>query len=349
MMKLAGLTRRLGDDAANAWHVHSLACQKRDRGENVVMLSIGEEAGETTAPVIVESAIASLKSGRHHYSEVSGPRQLRDLIAERHKAMTRQKVHADQCTVYAGAQNSLFAVAQCLLETGDEVILPEPYYTTYPGVFTCTGATAVKVSGSAENLFLSDIDAIANAITEKTRAIVITQPGNPIGSFYRSADLQKLVGICREKNIWLISDEVYSQLLSPRDRASPASFDPDCSCVVTVNSLSKSNRMTGWRLGWAVTPKALADSLAELSMVMHYGMPPFITDAAITAISEDTSTTEEIRQSMNERRAVAIEHLSKAQGVRLLDAGAGMFLVLDVSDSGLNLSLIHISEPTRPY
>ena len=113
--------------------------------------------------------------------------------------MTRQKVHADQCTVYAGAQNSLFAVAQCLLETGDEVILPEPYYTTYPGVFTCTGATAVKVSGSAENLFLSDIDAIANAITEKTRAIVITQPGNPIGSFYRSADLQKLVGIVVRK------------------------------------------------------------------------------------------------------------------------------------------------------
>jgi len=94
--------------------------------------------------------------------------------------------------------------------------------------------------------------------------------------------------------------------------------------------------MTGWRVGWAVTPTALAESLAELSMVMHYGMPPFITDAAITAITEDAATTEEIRLSMNERRAAAVKHLSQAQGIRLMDSGAGMFLVLDVTDSGLN-------------
>jgi len=336
MMKLAGLTRRLGDDAANAWHVHTLACEKRDRGEHVVMLSIGEEANETTAPVVVAKAIDSLNNGRHHYSDVRGPEKLRTLIAERHACLAGQKVNADQCTVYAGAQNSLFAVAQCLLEPGDEVILPEPYYTTYPGVFTCTGATAVKVSGNSDNLYLSEIEAIVKAITEKTRAIVITQPGNPIGSFYRPEQLELLVNVCRERNIWLISDEVYSLLLSPDDRSSPAAFDPDCSCVVTINSLSKSNRMTGWRIGWAVTPTPLANSLAELSMIMHYGMPPFITDAAITAITEDTATTEDIRSSMNARRAVAVEHLSQAQGIRLMDSGAGMFLVLDVTDSGLN-------------
>ena len=192
------------------------------------------------------------------------------------------------------------------------------------------------MSGSRDNLYLSEIDTIIQAITDRTRAIVITQPGNPIGSFYRPEQLEVLVGICRDRNIWLISDEVYSLLLSPDDRSSPAAFDPDCSCVVTINSLSKSNRMTGWRMGWAVTPKPLADSLAELSMVMHYGMPPFITDAAITAITEDTATTEDIRLSMDERRAVAIEHLSQAQGIQLLDSGAGMFLVLDVTDSGLN-------------
>jgi len=272
MMKLAGLTRRLGDDAANAWHVHTLACEKRDRGEHVVMLSIGEEANETTAPVVVAKAIDSLNNGRHHYSDVRGPEKLRTLIAERHACLAGQKVNADQCTVYAGAQNSLFAVAQCLLEPGDEVILPEPYYTTYPGVFTCTGATAVKVSGNSDNLYLSEIEAIVKAITEKTRAIVITQPGNPIGSFYRPEQLELLVNVCRERNIWLISDEVYSLLLSPDDRSSPAAFDPDCSCVVTINA----------------------------------------------------------------RRAVAVEHLSQAQGIRLMDSGAGMFLVLDVTDSGLN-------------
>jgi len=335
-MQLSSLTERLGNDAESAWRVHILARDRQLKGEEILILSIGEEADEVAADCIVESAVKSLRAGRHHYTDVRGTEELRLAISERHQQLTGQVVSSDTCTVYSGAQNSLFAVAQCLLEPGDEIILPEPYYTSYPGVFCCTGATAVKVSGSAERLFLAEIEDIEKAVTVNTRAIVVTQPGNPMGSYYGKADLQRLVEFCIAKDIWLISDEVYTLLLAPEDRCSPATFDPAQECVITVNSLSKSNRMTGWRLGWAVTPPKLAEALAELSMIMHYGIPPFIMDAAETALAEDRETAENIRISMNNRRQICKEILEPIENTKLLDSGAGMFLVLDVAATGLS-------------
>ena len=335
-MQLSSLTKRLGDDAESAWRVHILARERQQKGEDILILSIGEETEEVTADCIVESAVKSLRAGRHHYTDVRGTEELRQAICNRHQQITGQAVGSDTCTVYCGAQNSLFAVALCLLESGDEVILPEPYYTSYPGVFCCTGATAVKVGGSHENLFLADIEEIERAVTPKTRAIVITQPGNPMGSYYGKEDLQRLVKFCMAKNIWLISDEVYTLLLAPDNRCSPATYDPEQKCVVTINSLSKSNRMTGWRMGWVVTPSKLADALAELSMIMHFGIPPFIMDAAVTALEEDKDTAENIRLAMNSRRQVCKEILEPLKNTELLDAGAGMFLILDVAGTGLS-------------
>lgn len=335
-MKLSTLSERLGSDAETAWRVHNMARDRVDRGDDIIILSIGEEAAETTADVIVEQAVASLRGGRHHYSDVRGPAKLRQIISQRHTSQTGQKVTAEQCTMYAGCQNSLFAIAQCVLDANDEVILPEPYYSTYPGVFTATGAKAVKVQGHADRLYLCSVDQIAAAVNDRTRAIVITQPGNPIGTFYTTDELHALADLCRAHNLWLISDEVYTTLLAPEDRCSPATHDEAGDFVVTVGSLSKSNRMTGWRVGWTVTPEPLAKLLAELSMIMHYGLPPFIMDAAITALEQDQETTEHIRQSMNARRQVCKDILENIPNARLLDSGAGMFVVLDVSETGQN-------------
>jgi len=259
-MKFSALTQRLGNDAASAWRVHFLATQRQAAGEKIIMLSIGEEKGARAAQAITDAAINSLNDGRQHYSEVRGSQALRQKIAAYHESLTGQQVSEDQCTVYAGAQSSLFALAQCLLEHGDEVILPEPYYTTYPGVFGATGATLVRVAGDPESFFLPPVNAIQN----------------------------------------------------------------------------ESHRMTGWRLGWAVTPPALAENLVELSMVMTYGLPQFIMDAGIVALSDEGEAAAGIRASMQERRDICREHLEGIKNVRLLDSGVGMFVVLDVSDTGSN-------------
>lgn len=335
-MRYSALTQRLGSDAAVAWRVHTLATRRQAAGEDIIMLSIGEETAARASDVVTNTAITSLQQGRQHYAEVRGALALRKKIATYHGLLTGQSVTPDQCTVYAGAQNSLFALAQCLLEPGDDVILPEPYYTTYPGVFGATGANLVRVAGDPESLFLPPVESIKSALTPATRMVVITQPGNPMGSYYREPEIRQLVQLSREHDFWLVSDEVYSALLSESARFSAASLANKDDSIATVNSLSKSHRMTGWRLGWTVTPPELAEHLAELSMVMTYGLPPFIMDAGIEALSDNGETATQIRDSMARRREVCRQHLAQLANVRLLDSGVGMFIVLDVSATGIN-------------
>ena len=337
-VKYSSLTERLGNDAENAWHVHNLAAERRAAGEPVIMLSIGEEADEQTPEHIINAAVQSLNSGRHHYSDVRGDLSLRQAIANYHSELGNPGVKVDQCIAYTGAQNSLFAVAQCLLEAGDEVILPEPYYTTYPGVFTAGGATAKSVPGQPEANYLPTVAELAAHITPVTRAIVITQPGNPMGACYSAIELQKLVDLCNLNGIWLISDEVYAALVDDELRNSACRSAGAEQCCITIGSLSKSHRMTGWRIGWVIGPQKLVSHLAELSTCMHYGLPAFIMDAATEALDNGASTAASIREAMQQRRLVCWQYLSSLPDIQLLDSGVGMFVVLDLADHRMDAS-----------
>ena len=166
----------------DAWAVHTRAVEKARAGEAVIFLSIGQEANETTPEPIVNEAIQSLQAGEHHYADVEGSPELREAISAYHKKITGASVSADQCVVYCGAQNSLFAVAQAVLEPGCEVVLSEPYYTTYPACFTASGAQARRVALRAEDDYRLNVDRLLAAITPTTRAIVLNTPNNPVWS-----------------------------------------------------------------------------------------------------------------------------------------------------------------------
>jgi len=333
-MKFASLTERIAGASADAWEIHNLAHERLRQGEDVIMLSIGEESDQVTSDKIVDAAIHSLTSGRHHYTPAQGLAELREGIANYHQHMTGQRVEASQCTVHTGAQNALYSVAQCVLETGNEVILSEPYYTTYPATFTSSGASAISLPVKAGDGFLPHPQTVINAITPQTRAIVLNSPSNPLGSVYTSEQYTPILRACIDNDIWLISDEVYAGLVAQENRLSPASLGGADKVCITISSLSKSHRMTGWRIGWSVAPQALAVHLTNLSMCMHYGLPAFTMDAAIAALNEH-STTEDIRQSMQVRRAVIHESLQLAESVQIHDSGAGMFVLLQLADTGL--------------
>ncbi len=333
-MKFSSLTERISGESVDAWEVHYEGVARSEAGEDVIVLSIGQEIDEVTAPVIVESAVTSLRNGRHHYTPIEGTLELRKAIAKRHHELTGQAVDERNCAVFSGAQNALFAVAQCLLEHGDEVILIEPHYTTYPATFTASGAAAVSIQARRENNFgLNPHDVIA-AITEKTRAIVLNSPNNPVGAAYTMEQFEPLVEVCRERGIWLINDDVYQELLLPQERASPASLvgaDPIC---ITVSSLSKSHRMTGWRLGWVVAPLALMSHLYNLSLCMAYGLPGFILDAAVTALQFDAGTANRVRQNMDARRKIVyqkLKSLENMQSLSLYSAPGSMYVALDIT------------------
>ncbi len=329
-MKYSSLTDRISGESVDAWDVHYDGLARLDAGEDIIVLSVGQETHETTPAEIVESAITSLRAGRHHYTPVEGLHELRMAITKRHQELTGQVVDEKNCAVFAGAQNALFAAAQIALETGDEVILIEPYYTTYPATVTASGATIVAVPVKAENKFQIDPNDIIAAITPNTRAIVLNSPNNPTGAVYTMEQFRPLVDICVQKEIWLINDEVYQEILVADDRASPAGLPGADKVCVTISSLSKSHRMTGWRIGWIVAPAEFVGHLRNLSMCMAYGLPEFTMDAAITALQLGTDTADMVRTNMDRRRKILEKTLQDVPGLDFYSSVGGMYVVLDV-------------------
>ena len=331
-MKFSSSTERLGGIGIDSWAVHYAALSRRDAGEDVIVMSVGQENDEVTPPHIVDAAVASLRAGRHHYTPVNGNLDLRRALARHHHARTGQSVDENHCAIFAGAQNALFALAQCLLEHGDEVILSEPYYTTYPATFSASGAELVCVPASFDGGFQIDAAAISAAVTERTRAIVINSPNNPAGAVCAQKEYEKLLELCLRKNIWLICDDVYRELLNAKERTTPAALPGAERVCITVSSLSKSHRMTGWRLGWAIGPHELTRRLYDLAMCMSYGLPAFIQDAALAALeSEDgDKTARDIRAKLDRRREALCGQLSGAPGMRVWCAPGSMFALLDI-------------------
>jgi len=334
-MKFSSLTDRVAGKSADSWEIHYEALARFQDGEDILLLSVGQESDQLTDSGIVEAAVQSLRSGRHHYTPVQGELDLRREIAMRHFELTGQRVNESRCAVFSGAQNALFSVSQCVLDRGDEVILIEPYYSTYPATFSSGGATLVSIPSSSSRNMQMDPEAVIGAITDRTRAIVVNSPNNPIGSVYAREQYEPVVKACIDRKIWLISDEVYLEMLAPEDRASPAGIPGADEICITVSSLSKSHRMTGWRVGWAVGPEELMRHLYNLSLCMIYGLPPFIMDAAAVALRMDVNIAGTVRESMNRRRKIVVEHLSSLPNVQLLESTGGMFAVLDVRKSGI--------------
>lgn len=331
-MKYSSVTERISGDSVDVWDVHYRGLARLEAGEDIILLSVGQETEELTPAPIVDCATRSLHAGRHHYSAVAGIEPLRAAIARRHRSLTGQSVTAGNCIVLSGAQNALFAVCQCILEAGDEVVLSEPYYTTYPATVTASGATMVSVPVAPDNGFRLDPDRIGAAITPRTRAILLNSPNNPTGAVYDREQFEAVVDLCLANDIWLVSDEVYAEILPPEDRFSPASLARAAPVCVTVSSLSKSHRMTGWRMGWAVGPEALIQHLSNLSLCMSYGLPPFIQDAAVAALEEDHVTAGAVRDAMERRHRVLLDALGDVPGLRVFSSGRGMFIVLDIRD-----------------
>ena len=335
-MKFSDLTQRLAPadmlNGIDAWEVHTLAVARQDAGEEIVILSIGQEDDEVTPALIVDAAIDSLRAGRHHYSDISGTDELRSAIANYHTNLTDQAVSAEDCVVYAGAQNALFAVAQVLLQTGDEVILSEPFYTTYAATFCTSGATVVSVPVTRKNNYQLGVNDIRSALTDHTQAIVLNSPNNPMGTCYSLAEFEDIVALCIQRQLWLILDGVYLDIVDKHAVAYPHHIPGSREILITVGSLSKSHRMTGWRLGWAIGPPPLSSHLSQLSLCMHYGLPTFIMDAAVTALTEGLHVADIVRKQLFRRRRIALNALQQIEPAVLIDSGQGMFMVLDIAD-----------------
>jgi arginine:pyruvate transaminase len=334
-MKFANVVSRLVGQGYGGWSVHGKARTLIANGVDVIMLTIGDPDFQTP-PAIVATAVDSLHRGRTHYTPSYGELKLRQAIAAYHTRHTGQSVTHENVAVVQGAQCGLYVAAMCTLQAGDEVIMSDPVYSTYPAVIGATGANSVYVRLRPETNFHPDLDELAAAITPRTRAILFNTPHNPTGAVLRQDEIEVLADLALRHNLWLITDEVYSNFTFSHPHASPAAIADIADRCITISSLSKSHAMTGWRLGWIVGPKDLVEHAGNLLAVMAYGGPPFIQDAAVTALSDEIAEVEAMRVAYRRRRDLVHELLADTPGIRCCETEGGMYALLDIRSSGLS-------------
>ncbi|WP_136068133.1 pyridoxal phosphate-dependent aminotransferase [Modicisalibacter radicis] len=333
-MHYSRLTTRIAGEGAAAWDIHYRALERQAGGDDVIILSVGDPDFATPGP-IVDSAIASLCAGATHYADVQGKAYLRELIAARHRTHGGS-AGPDNVAVMAGAQCGLYAVAQCLLDPGDEVIVPEPMYVTYEAALQAAGATLVRVPLRAGEGFQPRLADLEAAVTPRTRALLINSPHNPTGQCLGRDTWQGIAELCRRRDLWLISDEVYAELVHDGEHLCPATLPGMAERTAVIDSLSKSHAMTGWRLGWVIGPEALIDHLSNLALCMLYGSPEFIQDAACAALANPPEQLASMRETYRARRDTVCRALRGSSAVEVLRPAAGMFVMIDIRRTGLS-------------
>jgi arginine:pyruvate transaminase len=332
-MKYSSLVGRISGDGADAWKVHGLARAAAERGDDVILLSVGDPDLDTP-PVVVERAINCLRAGDTHYTPATGRRPLREAIAAQHRARSGQDVDAENVIFLAGVQSALFTASLCLAGPGDEVIAFEPLYPTYPASIEVSGARMVRAPAPPASGFRVDFEALEALVTPRTRALFFASPNNPSGIILSEADLAVIGALARRHSLWVVVDEVYAGLAPGGRVPSLAASLPDQ--VVTLSSLSKSHAMPGWRAGWMVGPKALIVHAEALSMCMLYGLPGFIQEAALTAVGVAPEAEARMREYCAARRAVLLSGLEGVAGLNCVAPDAGMFMLVDVKGTGLS-------------
>jgi arginine:pyruvate transaminase len=333
-MRYAPLVERVAGRGAGAWAVHIEAARRRDAGEDVIFLTVGDP-DQAPPEAVIEATVAALRRHRTGYAAVIGYPALREAIAARVARRTGQKCGPENIAVVPGTQGGLYCAVQCLAGPGDEIIVPEPIYATYEGVVGASGARMVTVPLRPETGFHPDLDALAAAVTPRTRIVWINSPHNPTGAVFTLAEIEAIAALCRRHDLWLLSDEVYEDLAFARPHVSAWSLPDMAERTVLVSSLSKSHALPGFRLGWIVGPPALPRHLFNLLLSMTYGNAAFIQDGALVALSRDLPEVAALREAYRARAGLLSALLREAPGCRPVPPEGGMFVLLDVRGSGL--------------
>jgi arginine:pyruvate transaminase len=332
-VRFSPLVARIAGSGSEAWRIHFEAVRERAGGRDVLLLTVGDPDQHPPEPVI-EATVAALRAHRTGYSAITGFPEVRAAIAARVTRRSGLACAAEEVVVVPGTQAGLFCAMQCLAGPGDEVIVGEPMYATYEAVVGASGATLVRVPLRPETGFHPDLAALAAAVTSRTRVIWINSPHNPTGAVLSREELERVAALCRQHDLWLLSDEVYEDLAFARPHLSPRTLPGMAERTVVVSSLSKSHAIPGFRFGWIIGPPPLAGHLFNLILCMLYGGPPFIQDGALVALREELPEVTRLREDYRRRAALVSSILRGAANCRVTPPEGGMFVLLDVRGTG---------------
>ncbi len=325
------LAQRLDSRSVDAWQVHEQAMQMKQRGEDVVILSIGDPDFRTPDPII-DNAVSHMRVGRTHYSPALGELSLRRAVADYETRTSPHPCSDDQVSVFPGATSAIFSVLSCLLDAGDEIMVTDPWYVGYEPIMKALDVKLTTVMALPENGFEPKFEDLKAAISDKTRVILINTPGNPTGAIIDRKTLTNLARLCHERGVWLVCDEIYSMFTYEKPHISLRTAAAKLDNIVVIDGLSKSHAMSGWRVGWVVAPVELTRQLGNFSAMSIFGCPQFIQDAAAFALNNDEYYVREMRSRYQHRRDLVCARLDAIPGLGYLCPESGMFIMLDVSN-----------------
>lgn len=327
------LTGILGE-GSDGWGVFYKARQMVEQGIEVIELTIGEHDILTDEKILSAMNRAAL-AGHTGYAAIPGINELRKAVADRIAIRTGVETNEDNVLITPGGQAALFAAHVAACDPTDRALFIDPYYATYPGTIRSASAVPVPIQTRASEGFQPDPEDI-RALATGAKSLLINTPNNPTGVAYDEKTLQGLASVCIEKDLWLISDEVYDTQIWEGKHLSPRALSGMRERTLVVGSMSKSHAMTGSRIGWLVGPNNVITHLQNLSTHTTYGVAGFIQHAAIHALSLGEEFESQISEPFRRRRLLALDLLNEQTRLTTIPSKGGMYMMLDIRSTGLS-------------
>ncbi len=345
MERLANRIRTISPSLTLA--ISAKAKAMKAAGEDVVNFGVGEPDFNTPEHII-QAAEDALERGYTKYTPAAGLPELRRAICEKFERDNGLEYEPKQVIVSNGAKHSIFNVCFALLNEGDEVIIPAPYWLTYPEVVKVCGGVPVFVKASKRTGFKITPEQLRAAITPKTKLFIFNSPNNPTGAVYTEEEVRALGQVCEEAGIFVLADEIYEKLIytgqKPFSMAACSQKLKD-DLVITVNGVSKTYAMTGWRIGYLAAPKDIAKAIDSFQSHATSNPNSIAQYATLRALSSPEASVEEMVARFSRRRLAMIERISTMQGVYCVIPDGAFYAMLVVSGTyGKSFGSKHISD-----
>ena len=315
--------------------ISTLARELKAQGKDVLSFSAGEPDFDTPNK-IKEAAIEAIKQGATKYTAVAGMPELLEAVQHKLKRDNNLEYETNQILVSNGAKQSLFNITQALLDEGNEVIIPAPYWVTYPELVKYAGAKPVIVETNERNGFKLTAKELEDAITPNTKMLILTSPSNPTGTVYSKEELERLAKVLEGTNIWVVSDEMYEKLLfDGTEFTSAAAISDDMfKRTITVNGLSKSVAMTGWRMGYlASSDTNLVKKMIALQSQSTSNINSITQVASIPALNGSVDEDiEKMRQAFEARAHEAVKLFNQIDGLSVTKPKGAFYLFVNIKD-----------------
>lgn len=316
------ISKRVGAIAPSATlAVTSKAKELKAAGAPVIGFGAGEPDFPTPS-YIVEAAIAACADPiNHRYSPAGGLPDLKEAIAHKTLRDSGLEVSPNQVVVTNGGKHAVYNCMQVILNAGDEVLLPAPYWTTYPEPIALAGATTTILPTTEQTGFRVTVDQLNASLTDRTKALIFVSPSNPTGAVYPEEEITAIGEWAVENNVWIFTDEIYEHLVYGSNvHHSISKLVPECADqTVILNGVAKTYAMTGWRVGWIIAPEDVAKASSTLQSHQTSNVANISQQAALAAVSGPLSAVDEMRSAFDKRRQVMHSMLNAIGGVSVLE------------------------------